>query len=106
MKILFQRESENLNCIVSCKDNSRIETPSEFFNALTTSTTEWVKNTDIGKKAFEYSCEDFNVGDLSSYLGDEDLNNILLTNGICELEINLIDVEGFFNYDKRLVDCI
>ena len=106
MKILFQRESENLNCVVSCKDNSRIESPNDFFNALTTSISDWVKNTEIGKKAFEYTCEDFNIGDLSSYLDDEDLKHILLTNGVCELEISLIEIDGFFNFDKRLVDCI
>ena len=42
----------------------------------------------------------------ASIVDDEDLKHILLTNGVYELEINLIEIDGFFDFDKRLVNCI
>ena len=48
-------------------ENSLVVTEN-FFEALRRAITNWVKNTTKGKKEWECSSQDFNIGDLSSLL--------------------------------------
>ena len=45
-------------------------TKDQILKALTTLLTQWVKDTKEGKKAWENTGGDFNVGDLASYEGE------------------------------------
>lgn len=65
--------------------------------------TNWAKSTPIGKQAFEYTCGDLNIGDLSTYTNDPDLIESLKTEGVYNLEITDVDFKSWL-YDDILID--
>lgn len=69
--------------------------------------TQWINNTEDGKKAWGESCDDFNVGDLSSYedLIRETMSKELMTVGIHYFEIIFQeDSEKVEDFDTVLVN--
>lgn len=78
--------------------------------AIIAAVTEWVMTTEDGKKAWENSSNDFNIGDLSANLSDDPtdpLNVLLAKQGITGLEIttyNDTDGDLDWTYDTVLVD--
>lgn len=69
--------------------------------------TKWVQTTDTGKEAWTSSCEDLNIGDLSSYLDDEELAACLKEVGLENLDVQ--DAEypvsaDIWNFDTVLAD--
>jgi hypothetical protein len=82
-------------------------TKDQILKALTTLLTQWVKDTDEGKKAWEYSGGDFNIGDLASYegeFGEWIAHSKLTAKGIINfeyLENGDMDIES---YDRVLMN--
>ena len=60
--------------------------PGGALKQLKEAVTEWVTTTDVGKKAWIYSSEDLNIGDLAGYLDHTGLKPILAKHNI-KLEI-------------------
>ena len=99
-------DEENTTAIISFTGEERL-TVQETLNLVTTAVTKWIQKTKEGKKAWEYSCGDFNIGDLASYIEDDDLikyfDEVGLTN------VKLIDNEYesskyIWNFDTVLGD--
>lgn len=65
---------------------------SEFLPALKAALTEWFE-TEYGRGAWERSSQDFNVGDLSLVLEEDqrELHECLLRHGIQELSVDAYD---------------
>lgn len=99
MKVTFlvPRESVDETTIavvevsVEPRDNENSLTIMEnFFQALRRAITNWVNDTDEGKREWENSSRDFNVGDLSSLLPlPSSLKKYLRKEGIHSISINI-----------------
>lgn len=67
--------------------------------------TDWILESQDGMKAWQDSCEDFNIGDMSTYM-DEELVRCLAGRGI--LAPNLLSPDDSacpaWNYDTVLAD--
>lgn len=69
--------------------------------------TNWKNNTEEGRQAWERSCHDFNVGDLSNYYQSPHLRPFLENEDITDLEITLTTGRHLTNgwdYDTVLID--
>lgn len=75
-------------------------------NLVSKSVTHWARTTESGRAAWKQSSKDFNVGDLSSEIGDGDLNASLLLHGISSLEIETHSNRSrlSWEFDNVLVD--
>ena len=57
--------------------------------------TRWMDETEEGKKAWEESCEDFNVGDLVFHVdNNKELRDILESWGIYDVEIETFCIDS------------
>jgi hypothetical protein len=62
----------------------------------------WVETTDAGRKLWDYSSEDLNIGDLANE-EDEDLNRLLVKEGIASWKvIYSLGADEEFSYDRVL----
>lgn len=77
-------EDETTFAVVSWAGPSR----EDFLPALKRAVTNWVCSTSQGKKAWEDSSENFNIGDLANCTGDSTLKPYLAKEGITYLEID------------------
>lgn len=64
IEVVVTRSGEATFAIVSAM-TTNISNEHTFLARLTEALTEWVRTTKEGKKAWEYSCYDFNIGDLA-----------------------------------------
>lgn len=71
---------------------------------VTRAITRWVNETNAGREAWERSSEDFNVGDLSNEIGDEELMSRLREEGVVALDIETHSTAHKWEYDRILVD--
>lgn len=91
--------------IVSAEKTQTVDTVDTLYERVVWAVTTWMKTTDEGRKAWEYACDDFNVGDLTSYLSDSDLLRCLENEGVKDLRIEEADLsESWWGYDAALVD--
>lgn len=66
--------------------------------------TQWIKETDDGANAWEYSGGDFNIGDYASYESNEALNQYLAEQGL-SVSINIVnDDDNTLAYDTVLAN--
>ena len=73
--------------------------------AVVSAVTDWINETESGRKAWEESCEDFNIGDLCECLDDESLRARLSRYGIGGMEICITDgSESQWTFDEILVN--
>ena len=78
--------------------------PKVLLRKFKSAVTKWINSSDTGAEAWEYSGEDFNIGDYASYENDEALNQHLSQLGI-SVEIDLMNnVDAVFAYDTVLAD--
>jgi len=61
----------------------------------------WIRCSDEGRKCFEYAGDDLNIGDLSSYLDDADLNHCFANEGITDFRVMEPIISGW-NFDTVL----
>jgi hypothetical protein len=79
----------------------------DFFKVLKRAVTRWVQETPEGHEAWEDSCDDLNIGDLSAYESDRALQHCLQQAGIARLSIEVYcDTEPVYGatYDDVLVE--
>tara|TARA_B100000809_G_C15122014_1_gene524660 strand:+ start:253 stop:579 length:327 start_codon:yes stop_codon:yes gene_type:complete len=101
---LVQRgsDSESTVAIVRAEfDSSDADT---FLEALKKAVTTWTK-TEIGFKAWEDSCEDFNIGDLENedFSEGTELHQALVDKGIDDLSIETISTDNHsWKFDTTL----
>jgi hypothetical protein len=85
-------DSESTIAIVRAEfDSSDADT---FLEALKKAFTAWTQ-TDIGRKAWDNSCEDFNIGDLEheNFDNDTELYQLLIESGIHDLTIETVSCD-------------
>ncbi len=103
--VILPRESSNLIAVI--KFDSRGE-EAEGMKMLIKGITAWMRNTTEGADAWYYSSEDFNVGDLTSYLDhDSNIWKYLNEAGVYNLEIETYGTDSYsldYNYDTVLAD--
>ena len=78
-----------------------ITTHDEFQAAVIRAVDEWVNTTIQGKELLEYSREDLNIGDLSSWIDDPDLKVCLAKQGITNFDVHGPDITAW-HYDTVL----
>ena len=66
--------------------------------------TNWMNRTETGHKARVYTSEDFNIGDLGSYLADDELVRYLICEDVLDLNIEDVDVDSNWTYDTVLIN--
>jgi len=73
-----------------------------FLSALRRAVSAWILTTEEGLSAWDCSCQDFNVGDLSN-CGDEALDALLAREGIFRLSIDCMSADsGCWSFDTVL----
>jgi hypothetical protein len=89
--------------IVKFTHKNRLKTPREVLEAFTHGITKWVETTNGGRKMWEYSSEDLNIGDLLSLGKDKSLKKNLKQVGIKKWKpiYQLVNGEEV-SYDKVL----
>lgn len=105
--VLWREEDGNIDpiVIVSAENTQTVDTVDALYERVVRAVTNWMKSTDEGRKAWKYASDDFNVGDLASYLGDDDLLRFLANEGVKDLRIDDADLsESWSGYDASLVD--
>lgn len=105
MKLLVVRKhftSIQNAIIVSCKDNDKIKTSSDLTTALINACSKWGE-TPEGRKAYDYSSEDFNFGDLLSYV--DQVQPFLIAEGVEEFKIDDdLQLDHALHYDTVLMN--
>lgn len=78
--------------------------PNVLLHKFRAAVTKWIKETDEGARAWEYSAEDFNIGDYANYESDEALNQYLAEQGL-SVSINIVnDENNTLAYDTVLAN--
>jgi len=98
---------ETTFAVVSCNRSKRVGSSRQLFRQLTLAVTNWVNRTETGRAAWESSSCDYNVGDLSTDLGEPTLLARLRARGITALEVEIYsddDVYDSWTYDTVLVE--
>lgn len=108
LQVLVQREGEDLCVVVSADKTHDIATPQQLLTQLRRAVTDWVNyGSAEALSAWGYAGDDFNIGDLSSCLGDETLLSAMSDHGITGFEINdLPEKYDEWNYDTSLVSAV
>lgn len=105
---IIRREGEPLYAEITAEVNTHdLRREGPFRRALTKAITEWIRVSEDGKEAWEYSGRDFNVGDLSSYENDPVLEKQMKDQGIRRLQVGTIGDESACSdwvFDTVLVD--
>lgn len=78
-----------------------------FLNALRHALTSWVQETRIGKRAWEQSSHDFNIGDLSHYQDDHGIKLRCRNKGIIQFVVTpYTNFWSGWHYDTVLIDTL
>jgi hypothetical protein len=100
-----QNSDETVTAILTCSDKTNFSSPKDFLDRLKKGVSDWIRTTESGKSAWNYSGGDFNFGDLASNSEDSFLLTCLSKHGISSFEISLVtNVEEDFNFDTVLAD--
>ena len=101
---VIPRADENRVAVVTYKSSKELNQNS-MMDLLVKAITEWVSNTADGEHAWKDSQKDFNVGDLSCFLGYWSLDEMLHANDIWELKVDICgngDYPTNYNFDTVL----
>lgn len=87
------------------KTNNAVTTE-EAEVAIRRAVTQWVKETDDGRRVYAYANDDLNIGDLASH-GIDTLKPFLEAEGIFDFTItDLVKPGDHLPYDRVLVNCV
>lgn len=95
---------------ISADKTQPVQTVQNLQDAICRAVTKWMIGTEEGKQAWEYAGSDFNIGDLSSHVGDGENDNpelvrLLEDEGVKNLRISdLADTDDNWTYDTSLVN--
>lgn len=103
--LVFRQEGVGLGAtvLVSAERTLGVQNADELQAAVTRAVTKWMLSSAEGRKAWEYSGSDFNVGDLASWLGEDDLVDCLLRERVVGLQIETLETADWA-YDSVLVN--
>jgi len=101
MTILFKRETENLIAMLSIYTKEPLSQEQAMF-FIEKGISKWIETTESGLQAWEYSSDDFNIGDCSSHIQDKELITCLLEQGIVMRNIEIFASDEIINFDKIL----
>ena len=101
MTILFKRETENLIAMLSVYTDEPL-TQEQVMFFIEKAINKWIETCESGLQAWEYSSEDFNIGDWSSYIQDAELKACLKEQGIVMRNIEMFASDEIINFDKIL----
>lgn len=89
--------------VIQFTHDEKLKTAAAVLEAFERGITDWVESTVRGKKAWDYSSEDLNIGDMLGEEENEDLNSRLRREGIsiwrCSYQLS---EEEEVSYDKIL----
>lgn len=105
LEIYVPRIDKNLVNLAIIKAKTKHSSVDAFKNALRNALTAWVKETDEGKQAWEYSSEDFNVGDLTDWTDTQSLILYLSKYDIYSLSVDILTLpQHNWMFDEVLVN--
>ena len=93
--------------IVTARKTQQVWCARQMVHAFCDAVTAWVQNTPEGRKAYEESDSDYNVGDLANDIDDRALAPYLAAQGLRDVEIEVVSDEDFQNnwtFDTHLID--
>lgn len=90
------------NLLVLGIDSEQPLTRETAMTALRNGLSAWAKTPD-GLKAWDHSCEDYNVGDFLGDMDHPDLVALLKAEGIVKVDVVFELETGTFTYDKILI---
>jgi hypothetical protein len=92
----------NFMLVSATVDSNRIKTNADLVAAFKAGVTEWAKNTEEGKAAYEYAGSDMNIGDLAGHNIEPII--ALYCAGIKSMRIQQIDDASHWMYDTSLCE--
>lgn len=95
-------EGKGVSTVAIVRSTTRHTHQDDFLRALKLALKEWFK-TDVGQKAWIYSSEDFNVGDLCGSQSDPELHRCLERQGIKSLVVETFDPSSSSDWTYDLV---
>lgn len=99
-----KNDDETIIAIINCNDTTQFSNSEGFLKHLKLAVKQWCEHNEEGKKMAEYSCGDFNFGDLATVFDNPELRNVLAMHGIINLSITITQVgSNDFNYDTVLI---
>lgn len=91
--------------VVSARRTEKVTDISSLRDAITRAVTRWMGETEDGRGAWDYSGDDFNIGDLGSYLDhDPLLGGCLFPEGVIDLHVTSPDFTTSWTWDTPLTD--
>ena len=103
IEFLLVREGESTQAVVSL--NTPLElSPDQAMQKICDCVANWINDTESGKKAWDESGEDFNIGDLSMYDSDQMLINRFMVAELFNVKVaaNEVPLLNSFTYDSVL----
>lgn len=100
--VLRNSQDETTAAIVTAEFHSASK--KVFLHSLQNAVTNWVTHTEVGKRVWDETCQDLNIGDLDSY-STETLLPFLSENGINDFDIHILssdEVDTNWTYDTVL----
>lgn len=73
-------------------ENPRLKNEQDFLLSLKRAVTNWINASETGIRAWKETSQDFNVGDLAQWIGDEALVEQLRLQGIFDLDVEAMNV--------------
>jgi hypothetical protein len=111
IEVVVHRDStdELTYAVVTADVAEAVKGADDLLAAVRRAVTAWFNHkTEESKHAWEYAGNDFNVGDLSSYVEDGDLVACLTAQGVHNLAVETHSYDGTggqdWVYDTKLVD--
>ena len=107
MLVFLRHESADVTTVAMLSLKTTLATDAEVMTALVDATTQWVQKTDAGRKLWNQSDADLNIGDLASSgaFADAILLNAFRQRGIEFVGCTVADTDEFaLPYDSLLVD--
>lgn len=119
-QLFFSRVDRGvLACATVAIVHSEYPDPDAMLKHLRKAVTDWVRETEEGKKTWIYSCEDLNIGDIAGHIDGfffvgpdkpknprpaHSIDSYLQQNGFQSIELIQIDTCSMVSYDHVLVD--
>ena len=100
VKFIAKRTNENVIAIISCE--SKHTDVNVIVSNIRKAIMSWTKEDEEGEKALNYSCNEFNFGDLAMYQDDETLPSYLEREGVLNLNVELLNCLETVNFDTIL----
>jgi len=105
--ILRSSNEEITFAVLTCETETEMS-DGQVLRAFKDGLTEWMEETEEGRKAREYSCDDFNIGDFSNYFNRGESHLYLERHGIHNVDVEIHSAEQeasrAWTYDTVLIN--